>query len=231
MAFEQDLMAKTQANESLTSQVLGKVAGIDAKMSTTGEQINQVVYDVREKSPYYRLSKNQRLTGTTGSVPDHWLSNSGCTYTLVQSVVDSTAWADRTNEERELLTAMGRAEQAYVYDEFHIWRLDWVMDENDANPFTLYQAVNGVNAVSVAAFTKILSGDIDGQWANGATNQWQLTGSHLGFTQHKYHHIHGYPKTPTGSVLLALPAAIAGYINFDPKTWGVFPYIGDGQND
>lgn len=231
MAFEQDLVAKAAANGALAVTVNGKHAEYSTKMAQSLSQINNTIYPARNKAPYYRLTKNQLLTGTSGSVPTGWSTHPDCTFTLVQSVVETTEWNDRTEDERELLTLMGRTGEKNYFDTFNIWRMDWVDSDIDNYSYTMYQGVNGSTAVSVAAFTKILSGDIVGYWADGATNQWKLTGNYYGFNKHRYHHIHAHRQTPIGSVLIALPAAITGFINFDPKTWGQFPYIGETQND
>ncbi len=123
---------------------------------------------------------------------------------------------------------MGRGTTKYIYRDLNIWRMDWVLTDHT---YTMYQQVNAALSITEAAMTKLLSGSINGHWANGATNEWKLTGTHYGLVSHRYSHIHPYRQSATGSMLFALPAAISGHLPLNASLWGTFPYIGDTQND
>lgn len=228
MAFEQDITELVQASDRLTGVVEGKISDIDSKVQQAQTQVDDYIATARGETPYYRISKNQALAGTDGHVPDFWHSGEGITYTLVQSVNDSVDWVDRTPEEQELLTAMNSTNTRYVSVPFNIWRMDWTLADHT---HTLYQRVNAPVPITVAAMTKLISGSTYASWAQGVTNEWTLTGVHEGLTPHRYSHIHPYRTSATGSMLFALPAAIAGHIPLDAKNWSLFPYIGDTQND
>lgn len=227
MALEQELHALLQANDKVTGLVNGKVANIDNRILSGQQNINDFITNGKREAPHYRLSKNQRLMGTSGSVPNQWISGDNVTYTLIQNVDVSTVWADRTAIEKELLTAMGRENERYVYRDFNIWQMDWT---SASHTHTLYQTVNGSNHLTIAAMTKVLSGGITGYWAEGATNEWKLTGYHYNPTIHRYHSIHPHRQTETGSMLFALPAAITGHLPLEAELWSIFAYIGDTQN-
>ncbi|MFT4925640.1 MAG: hypothetical protein ACI8WB_001733 [Phenylobacterium sp.] len=242
MSFEQDITELVKASDRLTGMVDDKIDGIDAsvtqaingidgRVNQAESQVTSYVSDARAEAPFYRISKNQVLNGTTGSVPDHWNSNTGLTYTLVQSVIAGKQWADRTAEEQALLTVMGRVGMVYIYVNFNIWRMDWTSQGLPAGSYTMYQQVNNSTVITIAAMTKLLSGDINNYWAHGAKSEWSLTGIHSTPTPHGYQHTHPYRQTETGSLLFALPAAITGKMPLDPTLWGIFPFIGGTQND
>lgn len=228
MALEQDILTRTQANDTLVTTLNGKTAQINTKVAQSQTQVSDFVLPHREQSSFYRLSKNQSLDGTTGSVPNFWGSGTNVTYTKVQDVVSGIAWNTRTEEEKALLTAMGQENVVHYFKNFSIWRMDWTLDDHGV---TLYQNINGGVATTIAAMTKLLSGSISNYWAHGATNQWKLTGEHSAATPYGYHNIHPIRQSPTGSMLFALPAALAGWHPLDARKWGFFPYIGDTQND
>ncbi len=100
MAFEQDITELVQASDRLTGMVESKISDIDAKVTQAQNQVNEYVNNARGEMPFYRLSKNQILAGTTGSVPDFWSTGRGTTFTLVQTVKTNVEWADRTPEEQ-----------------------------------------------------------------------------------------------------------------------------------
>lgn len=228
MALEQDISELVLSSDRLTATMEQQIDSLEQRTVTAEKELQSFIDNAKGEQAYYCLSKNQELMGTTGHVPDHWNSGNGVTYTLVQSVNHNVEWLDRTVEEQELLTAMGRKEQMYVYKPFNIWRLDWV---TSADRHLMHQQVNGATVFTVGAMTKLLSGEAFYGWAQGATNEWKLTGQHEPLRKHRYHHIHPYRLTGSGSMLVALPAAIAGYVPLNPKTWGNFPYIGDTQDD
>ncbi|MFT4925643.1 MAG: hypothetical protein ACI8WB_001736 [Phenylobacterium sp.] len=230
MAFEQDVAELVTASDNLTGMINTQLNGINTRLAQAEGLANSFAANVERNKPIYRLSKNQILEGTTGSVPDFWLSGSGVTYTLVQKVEHQKEWADRTAEERELLTAMGREGLRYLHMEFNIWRMDWVPTDVT---FTLYQRGYSSGPVTIAGMTKLLSGSTDGFWAAGATNEWKLTGQT--YMPEPYGYIHTHPvkeKDSSGSMLFALPALIAGIMPLDDaRTWWTFPYLGDEQSN
>lgn len=228
MAFEQDITELVKASDRLTGIVDGKIAEIDGRVSQAQTQVSGYIAGARGEAPFYRLTKNQTLTGTSGSVPSFWSSGAGITYTLVQSVNTGIEWLDRTAEEQALLQAMGRGGIKHFYRNFNIWRMDWTEVDH---LYTMYQQINLSTPSTTAAMTKLLSGHIDGFWADGATSEWKLTGRYNGYANLAYTHIHPNRRTPTGSMLFALPATVAGHVPLDANTWGEYPYIGDTQND
>ncbi len=228
MAFEQDITALVTATDQLTGVVDNKIGEIDSRVTQAEGQVNAYIANARTELPFYRLTKNQVLSGTDQSIPSYWRSGAGMTFTLIQSVNTGIEWADRTPEEQSLLTAMGKSGIKHIYQNFNIWRMDWI----SAEPiYTMYQRINMSTPSTTAAMTKLLSGIIDGHWANGVTSEWKLTGSYHGRDNLSYRHPHPYKRSETGSLLFALPATVAGHVPLDANVWGTFPYIGDNQND
>lgn len=228
MAFEQDITTLVHQSDRLTDAVAEQIGHIDARVKQAEDEADTYIKNARSELPFYRLSVNQVLNGTTGHVPDGWNSGAGVTYTLIQEVKTNTLWKDRTPMEQELLTAMGRENEQFIYHAFNIWRMDWAAG---ADPHTLFQQVNGATPITVAAMTKLLSGKIYANWAEGATDEWKLTGIYYGLAPHRYLHIHPYRLSGEGSMLFCLPAALAGYHPLTADLWSMFPYIGGTQND
>ncbi len=227
MALEKDITELVHSSDRLTEAVAGQIDAIDSRVKQAQSEADELIANARSEQQFYRLNKNQALTGTSGAIPDFWQSGNGVTYTKVQEIKAGIEWEDRTPLEQELLTAMGREGEKYVYKTFNIWRMDWVAS---SHTHLLYQQVNAATPATVAAMTKLLSGKIIGSWADNATDQWTLSGLHLGLVPYRYHHMHPYRQSGEGSMLFCLPAAVAGYHSLKAEHWGVFPYIGDEQN-
>ncbi|MFT4925634.1 MAG: hypothetical protein ACI8WB_001727 [Phenylobacterium sp.] len=229
MSFEQDIAAQITASDTLTSVVGGKVTDISTRIWDKEEEVRGFVIENREQPAWMRISKNQRLLGTDQSIPDFWESAGGITYTLVHTVGADTAWVDRPEIEQEILAAMGRHGAGNIHLSFNIWRMDWANMVGSAHTF--FQRHNTASATTVAAYTKLLSGEIAYNWAHGATSEWKLTGTY--FPQNSNGHLVTHPmrRTPDGSMLFALPAAVSGNVPLDDNIWGLFPYIGDTPDE
>ncbi|MFT4925638.1 MAG: hypothetical protein ACI8WB_001731 [Phenylobacterium sp.] len=228
MGFEQDIAALVTANDDLTAVVDDQIEAIGARVTLGEQQVITVIDTARGEMPFYRLTRNQRLLGTDQHIPDDWNSGAGTTYTLVQLVAADKIWADRTVEERELLTAMGKEGLRYIPISFNMWRMDWTTKDT---AHTMHQHVNVSTPSTLAGMTKMLSGAIGAYWANGATNKWTLSGQAIGSWPNGYTYCHPVKQSTSGSMLFALPAAIVGNVPLDPTKWGIFPYIGDTQHD
>ncbi|MFT4925642.1 MAG: hypothetical protein ACI8WB_001735 [Phenylobacterium sp.] len=230
MAFEQDITQLVRSSDHLTELTDSTIDAIHARMILAEQEIEAHIHQAKLKMPFYRLSRNQTLTsvGAAGSPPDYWASGSGVTYTVVDTVKHHVDWVDRSPMQQELLTAMGRKNLRYVFVEFHIWRIDWV---DDPRTELLYQQVALSTPVTVAAMTKMLSGSCTSFLAHGATNEWGLSGVYMAPNNDwGYEMIHPIKQSGSGSMLIALPAAVAGDVPLDAKNWWTFPYIGSSQN-
>ncbi len=181
--------------------------------------------------PFYRISSNQILTGTTGGTSANndtvngWSANAACGVYLryMFTVNTNVLWANRTPEEQALLTAMGRAGTQYIERAFNVYRLGW---NNGPCSWTFFQHAPDQPSMTTAAFTKLEAGTIVGFWANGISTSWALTGTHLGPNINGYSHPHPATSTATGSLLIAMPATVVGYVDLtNPVNWGWFPYV------
>ena len=219
--MSQNVMASLIAGYTDLKQYFEGIRGsIDAKVVAAKSQIDTYVAGARGEMPFYRLTKNQRLNGTSGSVPEHWSSGSGITYTLVETVRGNIPWEDRTELEKDVLTAMGCAGTRYLWKDFKVWRMAW---SSNSPPYTMYQQMPSHVISTTMAVCKVESGSISGHWADGATSEWKITGQVYGRGRHMYTHCHPYKGTPSGSVLFALPCVIAGKHHFNNH--GIYPYL------
>lgn len=179
--------------------------------------------------PIIRLTKNQALIGSSGSAPTGWTAHPSCTLTNICNV-GSEVPTGRHPIAQELLNYIGINHVMYFGLGFNIWRIGWTA----STPYLMFQFLNLSNPLmTVAAYTKLESGQVGGCWAEGATNTWKLTGQQaFGGMMHQYWMLHPTPISSAGSLLFALPAAVTGKLNLsDPQQWALYPYIGDQQYD
>lgn len=230
-----DISNLTAAVNSAVQSLDGAVSQYNLQANTVNSRVAKAESDVaafiggaRVEYPFWRISKNQMLSGN-GAIPDFWVTGSGATYTRIQTVAGSKPWADRTAEERGLLTAAGRQGADYLSASFEIWRVDWT---TDTPSYLAYQSLNLPPVSTVAAYTKLLAGNISDHWAHGAEiDQWKITGTHYHAPGNLYYtNCHPIRRSPTGSMLFALPAVVAGRVPIESGTWGLFPYLGDNVN-
>lgn len=177
-----------------------------------------------------RLTKNQALLGNSGGLPTGWAAHPNCTFENVCNIGSANP-DSRHPIAQELLSLIGIKDVFHFGRGFNIWRISWPAN----TPYLMYQAVITSNYLTtVAAYTKLESGAIGGAWAEGATNEWRLTGMQVGGNMaHTYYMIHPVALYPTaGALLMALPAAVIGRADInDQQRWALYPYVGDTQYD
>lgn len=178
--------------------------------------------------PIIRLTKNQALIGSSGSAPTGWTAHPSCTLTNICNVGSEVPHHPIA---QELLNYIGINHVMNFGLGFNIWRIAWTA----STPYLMFQFLNLSNPLmTVAAYTKLESGQVAGCWAEGATNTWKLTGQQtMGGMMHQYWMLHPVTvNNSAGSLLFALPAAVTGKLNLNnPQQWALYPYIGDQQYD
>lgn len=202
---------------------------ISRSAMTPSNDATQLQRAVMNNSPIIRLTKNQALTGSSGSPPTGWYGHPSCTYENVCNIDSDANPENRHPLAKELLDYIGIRNVVYFGKGFNIWRITWTA----GTPYLMYQFLNLTNYLStVAAYTKLESGAVFGDWADGATNTWKLTGQQTGGNMpHAFWRIHPCPAN-NGSLLFALPAAVIGPVDLNnQQNWALYPYIGDTQYD
>ena len=186
---------------------------------------------VMYNSAIIRLTKNQALLGASGSPPTGWNAHPNCTFENVCNVGSDANPENRHPLAKELLDYIGIRNVAYISKGFNIWRITWPA----GTPYLMYQFLNLTNYLStVAGYTKLESGAVVGDWGDGATNAWKLTGQQSGGNMpHTYWTLHPLSSNNgAGSLLFALPAAVIGPVDLNnQQNWALYPYIGDQQYD
>lgn len=225
MALEQQIADLATASNALTTEVVGKMGAIDAKVAAKELEVDNYLATARDEAPFFRMSRNQVLRGI-GAVPDFWSAPAGVVLTRVFTVTTGILWANRTLEEQAILTAMGLADAVYINGAFDVWRMSWTSNAPTAH--ALHQYIPTSVALTIGAMVKLESGAINGFWAEGAiAGQWVNTGIHYPLTNLRYANIHPMRMSAAGSMLFALPAAVTGHVPLGQNKWGKFPYIGD----
>lgn len=228
--LEGAITSLTGSLTALDAEVGGLSSDLTDLSATVGDleagELGQLSLDgvnVLDMFPFYRMTANQALNGTANTITG-WEINSGAgvTVTHLFTVNNNVVWGSRSAEEQALLTAMGRAGTQHITSPFRVYRMSWTTQGS----WTMYQRIAKLPSYTTAAFTKLESGQISGQWATGATSTWSLTGTHAAPSASGYDHIHPISASPSGSILVAMPAAVAGWVDLSrPINWGWFPYV------
>lgn len=227
--FKQAAAGSANAASNAASGAASSAANADSAAQAAAGSAAQAA-TIASGMPIIRLTKNQALIGSSGSAPTGWTAHPSCTLTNICNV-GSGSPNDRHPIAQELLNYIGINNIVNFGLGFNIWRISWPAGTS----FLMYQFLNLSNALmTVAAYTKLESGQVGGCWAEGATNTWKLTGQQaFGGMMHQYWMLHPTPVNGgAGSLLFALPAAVTGKLNLSsPQQWALYPYIGDQQYD
>ena len=215
------VIANGTAPQNASFNITG-TAEIGGSLSVSGTNITHML-------PHYRVSTNQVLVGSTTGAADTvngWMLNATCGAQLdfVQLVQSNLPWDERSDVEKELLTAMGRANATYLHAHFSIYRLSW---SNGPCDWLMYQRAPSLPVLFSAAFTKRELGTVQGAWATGNDVTWKLTGKAFFGSESPGGYVNPHPSTttPSGAILVAMPANVAGWVNLSqPLNWGWFPY-------
>lgn len=183
----------------------------------------------RSEFPFIRLTSNQELQDSDSSgSPDSWIFGANIDTELVDTISYSRAWASRSALEKEFMTAAGVENVVYWNaKDVNIWRLSWdvaesVITAGGAPTFLMYQNVGGFTSMTYKAITKLESGIVkaeNGGLFTGITSNAAITGKISTTTQRAFGET-GSIKSPAGSLLIALPAAVSG-VHPDSQ-WGFF---------
>ncbi|MCF6808529.1 phage tail protein [Thiotrichales bacterium 19S9-12] len=188
------------------------------------EKMNQAYF------PYWRLSRNQKGTITNGMLDHFSYVHSDCDihFEVYRKFKSGISWENRDEEEKEILTAMGKSGVKHSLPEFNIIRVRWTKKDASSLGRLFFQFVNYHGWITSACYAKLVSGSIGYGFAlEGVTDQWGLCGNYIRLTGTSYIHTHPYAESDTGEVLFCLLGTMAGYfpLNREKPMWGLFPYI------
>ncbi|EGQ8456750.1 hypothetical protein KGV31_004046 [Vibrio parahaemolyticus] len=237
MSLTQDIANVVQAANNLTSEVTSKMAQIDQRVDDAESEYHGLIAGIRSDFPFYRITKNQELkvgglltAGATGT-PDGWLNRKSSIHTC-EIVIDSqsgTLPAAKHPEVQALFMDLKGVVPQHTQPDFAIMRVSTDPSEPPSNISTFYSIYQGPlpNGIpyTIGMFIKVETGEAracgashavpaDGKWheilvygemANGGANY--------------FHSPHLYVP-PGSSVLIALPAVVAGKVPVGK--WGFF---------
>jgi hypothetical protein len=145
-------------------------------------------------------------------------------------VSSGTAYASRSTEEKEILTAMERQMQYFV-PSFYVYRVTIPSGREGsyAGAFHTIRTNPGV-WTTTGAFLKRISGNMPtGHWANGydtSAGGWQLCGTNYGASATGYTHNHPYGAAGSSACvfLAAMPMTLWGRIDMSRGlNWWAMP--------
>lgn len=250
-----DVVAKHQAVTTMTSQMQvsqtalnqavasaqGSASSAASSKDAAAESASSAAASASQLSsyvpelPFYRVTPNVLLAGTTGSIPTGWSSGlGGAAYEKMFDVVSGTPWSSRSAEEQALLTAMGQSGAQYLSANFSVWKFSW----NTSTTAVYGLLVKFTQAVGMTGMC--MSRVLSGYYTNGIgmtagiTNQWRLTGAYYPPNPKDYLLCHmfvggnynGTTASSSGSILFAMPQLVAGRYPLELQKLGLIPYIG-----
>lgn len=209
-----------------TEAVEGSMAKIDENLKESTIKVDRELSKIQTKLPRLIMTKNQELE-FEGNYPKSFAINSNVTVTLHLSVEGSNV---KSPEAVALLqevmrdTGFDLKPTSHYRSGFSVIKVAWANSptwlcypHSADNPSALSIPKN--TFLTLGSFTKLLSGGLragsSGSWAADAVlGKWKfctLKAAPSGFGTYNY--LHPIPSTPTGEMLVFLPAAITGHID------------------
>ncbi|MGM6040953.1 hypothetical protein ABLA37_22415 [Vibrio parahaemolyticus] len=237
MSLEQQIAALVDASNNLTGAVNGKITEIDQRVDNAEQEYQQLIEGIRSDFPFYRITKNQELkiggaltSGLTGT-PDGWINRKESAHTC-EILIDSqsgTLPSAKHPEVQALFTDLKGGVPQHTQPDFAIMRVSTNPGEapgDISNFYSIYQGPlpNGI-PYTVGMFVKVESGEAracDRYHAVPADGKWHeiLVYGDMNNGGASYFHSPHIYIPPGSSVLVALPAVVAGKV--PAGKWGFF---------
>ncbi|QFI37611.1 hypothetical protein FR932_07020 [Moritella marina ATCC 15381] len=237
MAIEQSIAELVQASNKLTGVVDGKVKEIDNKVLESKTKVDDFIGSARGELSHVLLSRNQIMEPTTNGDGIKGFSTIGLD--SFEVIKEATIHASSTSDVDH--TGNGYAAEfrknvhgGYVNRAFHILRLKWTRG-TASHPARIDNNWNNgyqQGALTSGCYLKILSGDISGDMTSihEFSNDWHFYGMRQGVNSlneafHGGHSKLALSSAPGGSgeMLICLFGTVSGVVNYEKKTWGLYP--------
>jgi hypothetical protein len=226
--------------EADSAAKLGEVdKALALKIAQANTAIANATAPIESKIPLFKVSKNQPLVVSLGSVPDDFLVSSGVSVTVVASMVrDPNA---RDGAQLALLSGMESdikeqfvdfdiRSNGYWGDGFNVVRIAWDFTGGFSESAWVARLVDldgsfqisCLTDLTFASFLKLESGSIVDSFATGAElGKWRFCAEYRNQSIFGGYHENGIDThSETGSVLIALPVASSGLISHPNKLFG-----------
>ncbi|HCE1715004.1 TPA: hypothetical protein NGR89_004499 [Vibrio parahaemolyticus] len=237
MSLEQQVTALVEASNNLTSAVNSKISQIDQRVSDAESEYQSLISGIRSDFPFYRITKNQELkvggvlTAGASGTPDGWQNRKASIHTC-EIIIDSqsgTLPSAKHPEVQALFMDVKGVVPQHTQPDFAIMRVTTDPSEPPADISTFYSIYQGPlpNGIpyTIGMFIKVESGEAracdrfrvvpaDGKWHEILVHGDMSSGGASYF-----HGPHLYVP-PGSSVLIALPAVVAGKV--PAGKWGFF---------
>ncbi|QTL34095.1 hypothetical protein [Pseudoalteromonas viridis] len=229
------------SNNTLTQTVTGKMgeinsaladskAEVTSKLAEAQQTVDDYVANARRDNTFIRLTKNQFGYLTASGLMQDFTHNPALSmsFEVYRTIESGILWADRDEEEKEILTAMGLTGRAHFKPApIRIIRMRWQDAPADKGAHAFYQVIHSSNRLTCASYAKLVSGSIYGTGFHGITDEWGLCGNYYGGKPGTYLHCHPYINSPSGEVLFAWFGVVSGFVPLDRDNpvWGYYPHI------
>lgn len=219
----QEVADLIQSVNDLTGTVAGKMSEIDQKTAENSQKVDDELAKIQTKLPRMVMTKNQALD-FDGGIPKDFAIGSNVTVTEHMVISNSNV---KSPEAVALLqevmadTGFDLKPTAHYRRGFRVIKIAWT---NSPSWLCYPHAADDPTSLSIprntfftlGSFTKLLSGSLSAaSWATGATlGKWVFCSAKQspgGFGAYSY--LHPIPSSPSGEMLVFLPAAITGHID------------------
>lgn len=223
----QKLTAGENARNAQTDQgEVARNAQVDAKMQSVDPALHNHPVLRQSINQYGHLDANGNLEG--------WITNGQMTveFSEVQTVTTGVPFADRPDDEKAILAAIGRGNDTHgrwFQPSIKVLRLDWSGWQDGVATHLFYpnQIWAGGNHVTMGCYARLLSGNAYAQIFEGITADWGLCGTTFQVFPGQYIHGHPYVNTASGSVEFFWAGLVNGAVNMDRDAtvpgWGYYP--------
>ena len=237
MTIEQNIAELVQASNNLTGVVDGKIQEIDSKVVESKTKVDDFIASARGELSHVLLSRNQMMEPTTNGDGIKGFSTIGLDSfeVIKEATIHGSAVHDVDHTGNGYAADFRQnVHSDYVNGSFHLLRLKWKRGTSshparfDDNWGQGYQQ----GALSTGCYLRILSGDIGGGMKpiHEFGNDWYFYGTRQGVNslneafraEHTKLALSSLPGG-TGEMLICLFGTVSGVVNYEKKTWGLYP--------
>jgi len=237
MTIEQNIAELVQASNNLTGVVDGKVQEIDSNILELKTKADNFIDSARGEISHVLLSRNQIMEPTVNGAAIKGFSTIGLASfeVIKEATIHATESSDIDHTGHGYAADFRKnVHGGYVNGSFYLLRLKWTRGTTshpariDNNWNNGYQQ----GALTSGCYLKILSGDISGgmQPIHEFGNDWHFYGMRQGVNslneafrgEHSKLSLSSLPGG-SGEMLICLFGTVSGVVNYEKKTWGLYP--------
>ncbi|MCV0170184.1 hypothetical protein [Pseudomonas aeruginosa] len=252
MSLETQIASLVSASNNLTGAVNGKMGQIDAKVAQAEARFDQNMELMKNRLPRLAVTQNFVMEKhPTGNYPDKFGFHQELTWTHVSKIsanseatgrdpADVALLAQIEADVREQYPGFNIRKSDYYRSAVNVWQFSWSKRDVVNSVYAAYpSAADGVQTygvssvpmnsfLTVAAFVKVVDGEVTGSWATGCVKgKWRWCSYVINPNDYfaNYLNLHPSRVSNSGVVQCMLVGATTGVIS-NPLHWGAMMSLG-----